>query len=69
MMAKKGGMPKPDFRPRNFAWVMRREIGLFLFSCAMGFFFIPWWWNGMLRTSRNSQQQTLVPNGQVPIHG
>ena len=36
MMAKNGGMPKPDYRPRNFAWVMRKEIGIFFVSIAFG---------------------------------
>lgn len=57
--AKAGGMRKPDYSPRNFAWVMRKEIGIFTFSVVMGLFFIPWWWNGKMRTSR---EQSMTKN-------
>lgn len=56
-------MPKPDYGIRNFSWVMRREIGLFAFSICMGFFFLPWYWNGVLRSARNDE---LRRNGQSP---
>ena len=62
MHAKKSGMPKRDFGARNFAWVMRREIGVFFLSVTMGLFFIPWWWNGAVRSARGNQQG-MTPNG------
>ena len=65
MLAKKGGMPKkPDYSPKNLAWVMRREIGVFCFSIFMGLFVVPWWYNGMVRASRGNQTQGMTPNGQ-----
>ena len=46
MMAKKSGLPKYDFGPRNFAWVMRKEIALFALSVSFGLFLLPKWQRG-----------------------
>ena len=43
MLAKKSGMPKPDYRPRNFMWVMRKEIAIICLSVGFGLFVLPKW--------------------------
>ena len=43
MLAKKSGMPKPDYSPRNFAWVMRKEIAIICLSIGFGLFILPKW--------------------------
>jgi len=66
-LAKQGGVPKYDFRPRNFAWVMRKEIALFCTGITLGFVFLPWWWNGVIRAARNDPNSTFTKNGQQPL--
>ena len=63
-MAKTGGLPKADYSARNFAWVMRKEIALFFFSITMGFVFLPWWWNGVIRAARSDGKTGISKNGQ-----
>lgn len=62
-LAKKSGMPKPDYGIRNFTWVMRREIGVFAISVCMGLFFLPWYWSGMMRSAKDAEMRK---NGQTP---
>ena len=46
MMAKNSGLPKYDFSPKNFAWVMRRELAVVGLSIAFGLFILPKWQRG-----------------------
>ena len=57
MMAKKSGLPKYDFSPKNFAWVMRRELAVVALSICFGMFILPKWQRGASQSAAREQIQ------------
>ena len=60
MHAKASGLPKRDYSPRNFLFVMRKEVAIFSFSIFMGLM-LPFIYN-----ARQQRKQMVPTNNMQP---
>jgi len=62
MHAKGDGLPKRDYSPRNFMWVMRKEVAIFALSICVGLS-LPYWYH--LSKEHNKKQMGMIKNNQT----